>query len=314
MSNAWQYYILKIISQLLCLLPYASILALGKVLGRLYYHIAARQRRRALLQIQERLGISFSEAEDIIKRLFIKIAQTLLEVMYMPALTPEKMERYVTIENRHYLTEAVAKGRGVVYLSAHLGNWEWMGAALAMAGFPVASVIKSQPNAQHTRIINEYRQQAGITIFARGAELLSAAKALKQGKVLGFFSDQDAGIQGTFVNFLGKMASTPRGAAVFAKKFKSPIVPAFIVRRPQGGHSIMIDPPIYYEDTGDEKQDIHNLTVRLTGMIENKIKEYPDEWIWFQKRWNTPFADTENVAEKKGKTALADEESVGERA
>src|SRR5471030_1029110 len=85
------------------------------------------------------------------------------------------MQGYVTIENRHYLDDAMKNGQGVVLLAAHIGNWEWLGASLDMAGFPVASVIKRQPNDQHTRILNEYRQMAGIEIFTRGtSELISA--------------------------------------------------------------------------------------------------------------------------------------------
>ena len=200
MKSSWQYFFLKITSRLVCLLPYSWILALGKILGRIYYRLAGRQRERALLQIKERLGVPQGEAEQIIRRLFIKLGQTLLEVMYLPALTPATMEQYVEIENRHYLDAAVAEGKGVAVLTAHIGNWEWLGAGLAMYGFPVASIVKRQPNDQHTRILNEIRQKVGIEIFSRGTtELVAAAKALKKGRVLGFFSDQDAGPNGIFV-------------------------------------------------------------------------------------------------------------------
>ncbi len=329
MFGSWQYYMLKLVSRLVCLLPYGFVLFIGKLLGRLYYHVAARQRRHALAQIQESLSISRSQAEAIIKRLFVNLGQTFLEVMYTPALTPKKTKQYVTIENRHYLAEAIAQGRGVVFLTAHIGNWEWLGAALAMDGFPMTSLIKRQPNEQHTRILNEYRQMVGIEIYTRGtAELVAAAKALKQGKVLGFLADQDAGVNGIFIKFLGKMASTPKGAAVFAKKFNSPVVPAFIIRRPEGGHRVIINPPLYYEDTGSETQDLCNFTIRMTNVIETAIKKYPDEWMWFQKRWNTKLEDlrgqalvceseelpAENLAKEKGKLQSTDEERIGERA
>jgi KDO2-lipid IV(A) lauroyltransferase len=293
MSNVWQYYLLKGISFIVCLLPYNGVLWLGKILGKLYYHIAARQRRRALQQIQESLGISYEAAEKKIASLFIKLGQTFLEMLYMPVLTPETMQQYATIENRHYLTDAVAQGRGVVILTAHMGNWEWLGAFLALDGFPLAAVIKRQPNDQHTRILNEYRQLVGIEIFARGTtELVSAARALKQGKILGFLADQDAGTSGLFIEFLGKMSSTPTGPTVFAKKFKAPVVPAFIVRRPEGGHRVILLEPFYYEDTGNEVEDIYNMTAKMSRIIEETIRQYPDEWLWFQKRWNTEYTQT----------------------
>lgn len=284
----WQYHIWKMVSRFVCLLPHRALLAIGRVLGRLYYWVARKQRDRALRQIAERLELSGPEAETIIKNSFIKLGQTFLEVLRMPALTKENIKRYVTVENRHYLAEALAQEKGVVFLTGHLGNWEWFGAALALEGFPVADIAKHQPNEYHTRILNEQRQMFGIEIFASGtSEIIGAARALKKGKLLAFFADQDAGHDGVFVDFLGKPAATYLGPASFARKFKAPVVPGFIVRQADGTHRIMLQPPIYYEDTGNPDADLYNLTERMTKIIEAAVREYPDEWLWFKKRWNT---------------------------
>lgn len=282
---------IKMTSRLVCLLSYPLLLKLGRLLGLAYYHLASRQRNRALAQVRESLGVSPQEAAQIVRSLFLNLGQTFLEVMYMPTLSPDRMQRYVTMENRHYLDEAVAAGKGVAVLTAHIGNWEWLGAALALFGYPVASIVKSQPNDQHTQILNEYRQMVGIKVFTRGtSDLVAAAKALKQGRVLGFFSDQDAGVHGIFIKFLGKMASTPTGIAVFARKFDIPVIPVFMVRRPEGGHRILVSPPLSFEKTADQQADIQRFTAQATQVIEDLIRKYPQEWLWFQKRWNTKWA------------------------
>jgi KDO2-lipid IV(A) lauroyltransferase len=287
-SNAWQYYVLKGISRLVCLLPYTWVASLGRKVGRLYYSIAVRQRQRAILQLSESLQADLPAAKQIVRRLFANLGQTLLEVMYTPRLTPENIKEYVRMENRRYLAEALAEGHGVVFLTAHVGNWEWLGAALAMDGFPMTSIIKRQPNDQHTRLLNEYRELAGIEVFARrSTEIVGAAKALKQGKILGFLADQDAGVEGIFVEFLGRRASTPLGPAVFAKRFHSPVVPVFILHCPQGGHRIVMHPPLRYRDTGNAEADLYRLTEEMTKVTENVIRSHPEEWLWFQKRWNT---------------------------
>lgn len=288
MSNGWQYYALRSMSFIVCLLPYSWILFLGNNLGKVYYQIAGRQRQRALDQIQECLGLSLEAAQPIINSLFRKLGQTFFEILYTPTLTPEKIQEYVTIENRHYLDDAMKDGQGVVLVGAHIGNWEWLGAALAMAGFPIASIIKTQPNDQHTKLLNEYRHMTGIKIFTRGTtEIVSAAKAIKEGRQVAFLADQDAGPQGLFVNFLGKISSTPTGPAVFAQKFNAPVVPIFIVRKPDGGHRVVMHQPLYYQDTGNKDEDIANLTIEINTVIEATIRQYPDEWLWFQRRWNT---------------------------
>ena len=289
MSNAWQYHLLKALSRLICFLPYAYVVKLGRSLGFLYWYIAPKQRRRGIRQLEERLALPEKEAAKVMRRLCGNLGQTFLEIMFTPKLDAQRIAQLVEIENRQYLEEAVARGHGVVFLTAHIGNWEWLGAALSMAGFPMTSVIKRQPNDQHTRLLNEYRERVGIEIFARGTtELLGAAKAMKKGKILGFLADQDAGVDGIFLNFFGKPASTPLGPAVFARKFKAPVIPVFIVHKPDySGHKVLIYPPLEYENTGEEKDDLRRLTLKMTKLLEEVIREHPDEWIWFQKRWNT---------------------------
>jgi len=288
MFNAWPYYAFKMMSFMVCLLPYSWVLAIGNQLGILYYHLAGRQRDLALRQIQESLGIEPLVAQQIIKSSFRKLGKTFFEVLYIPALTPGKLQEYVTIENRHYLEEARKLGHGVVVLSAHFGNWEWMGAAFAAEKFPVASIVKPQPNDQLSRILNEYRHMVGMELFTRGTnEMVSAAKAIKKGLILAILADQDAGPDGLFIEFFGKLSSTPTGPTIFAKRLKTPVVPIFIVRKPEGGHRIFCYEPLYYKDTGNEEEDIYQFTLKTTNIIEQMIRRYPDEWLWFQKRWNT---------------------------
>lgn len=283
------YYMLKVCSRLLCLLPYRAVLALGRILGRIYYAAAARQRLRAIDQIRERLNLSPDQADRTIRQLFIHLAQTALEILYLPALNKENIQRYIQIENRHYLDQALAQGKGVAVLAAHLGNWEWLGAGLALYGYPVASIIKPQPSSkQVTSLVNEYRRQAGIQLFGKGtSDVVGVARALKQGKVIGFFSDQDAGRHGLFIEVLGKMASVHTGIAIFARKLNCPVIPAFIVRNADGGHRILVQPPQSFECTGDAAGDVERFSSRMSGIIESVIREYPGEWLWFQKRWRT---------------------------
>lgn len=301
----WQYNLIKLISRMLCLLPYPALLGCGKVLGWLYYRVAARDRERAIAQIQAGLHLTREQAIPIIRRLFTKVAQSFLEFLYMPALTPAKLQKYVTIENREHLEAAVNEGRGVVLLTAHFGNWEWLGAALAAAGFPMAGVARPQPSEAFNRVINEYRTMCGVEVYSRGTtEIVAAAKAVKRGKVMGFLADQDGGKNGVFVEFFGKMASTPLGAATFAKRFKAPVVPAFIIRKSTGGHHIMLQPPLHCPDTGDDRRDLVEFTKLLVKITEDMIRQYPDEWLWFQRRWRTPYrgtaTDSPAVAGKTG--------------
>lgn len=295
-----QYRMFKLLSRIVCLLPHGALLRVGKVLGDLYYLFVGKQRRRAISHIKRGLSVSEAEAARITRASFHNIGRSFLEILYMPRLNRDNYKQYIAFEGLDRLEAALAEKHGVVVLTGHVGNWEWLAAGLSFAGLPVTTIVKRQPNDQHTQLLNEYREMVGVEVFSRGTtELVSAAKALKKGKLLGFLADQDAGLNGVFVDFLGAPASTPLGPAVFSKRFHSPVVPAFIVREPGGKHRILIMDALRYEDTGDEEQDMKELTVRMTRVLEDVIRAHPDNWLWFQKRWNTTLEEfAAHAAEK----------------
>lgn len=298
------YYILKTLSFLVCLLPYKLLVSLGRGIGRIYYRVAKKQRIRAEETIMERLGYDERQAKETIRKLFINLGITFLEILYMPSLTKENMRGKVTFDREDILWEALKEGHGVVMLACHMDNWEWLGAALALNGFPLSAVEKPQPNQIYSDFMNELRRGVGQEIFSRDTnEIIGCARAMKKKRMLGLIADQDAGPDGIFVPFLGKMASTPAGPAYFARKFKAPIVPIFIIRRPSGrGHLAIVKDPLRYEFTGDQQLDDYNITLKMTQHLEEIIKEYPENWLWFQHRWNTPYIPKEEEPKTDGRT------------
>ena len=294
----WLYYFLEAFSKLTTCLPYKLIVNIGVGLGHLYYYIAKKQRLRAEATIREALGYNERQAQQTIRSLFVKIGITVMEIAYMPALNKDNIRGLVSIDRPQLLWDTLSQGHGIVMLACHMDNWEWLGAALALNGFPLSAVEKPQPNRIYSDFMNELRRGVGQEIFARGtSEMLGCARAMKKGRMLGLIADQDGGFDGIFVPFLGKMASTPAGPAYFARKFKAPIIPMFIVRKEGNyGHQTIVKDPIYYEDTGDRKADDYKVTLKMTQTVEAIIKKYPDNWLWFQHRWNTPYTEPEGEA------------------
>lgn len=286
----WQYHLIKLISKFVCLFPYQLVLGVGRGAGVLYYYLVKKQVNRARNAMREGLRLPAEEIERILLAMCKNLGMNFMELLYMPNLSRENIGQFSQIDHPEYIQLAIDQKCGVVSLAAHIGNWEWLGATLAMNGYPLTSMIKRQPNEQHTKLLTEYRSMVGIETFASGTgEILSAVKAMKKHKMLGFIADQDAGPEGIFVPFLGKLASTPTGPAFFSKKFKAPILPLFIIRLPNYKHQVIVHEPIYYEDTGDEKQDMRRVTERMVKITEDMIRKYPEQWLWIQKRWNTPY-------------------------
>ena len=283
------YNALMFLSRLIRLLPYGALLFLGKILGNLYYILVKKQRERAVAQMMPALQISESEARKIVKASFVNLARNMLDILYMPNLNEKNLSEYIEIDHLERMRDALAEGHGVVVLTAHIGTWEWLSASFTLNQMPVTAIAKLQPNQEYSRALDDLRATINVEIFNRGtSEMLAAGRALKKGKILGFLADQDAGPGGAFIPFLGKIASTPMGPAVFSKKFHSPVIPAFIIRQPNGRHLVKIFDVMHFEDTGDVDGDLLRFTEKMTQIIENVIRENPTQWLWFQKRWNTP--------------------------
>ena len=282
------YRSLMLLSRIACRTPRPILLALGWLLGNLYYLIIAKMRRRAVAHMMPALGIDEEAAKKLVRASFINMARNFLDILAMPMLNESNFRDYIEIDHLERMQEALAEGHGVVVLTGHIGCWEWLSAAFTLNGMPVSAIAKPQPNIQYTRVLDDLRATIHVEIFSRGtSELIAAARALKRGKLLGFLADQDGGPGGAFIKFLGRTASTPLGPAVFSRKFKSPVVPAFILRQPNGKHKVVVGEIMRCPNTGDSDRDLHEFTVQMTAIVERIIRENPTQWIWFQKRWNT---------------------------
>jgi len=310
MTDRWQYRLITLCSRLICRLSYERVLAVGKWLGPFVLNRLAKPKRRALAQLESGLGLSRAEADALLQRHFEHLGMTALEILYTPRLVAEReqLARYVTIDHPERLQAALDEGHGVVGLTAHIGNWEWLGAGLALYGFPTTTIAKRQPNDQVTRILNEYRQLAGLDVFhSGGSDIIGAARAMKRKKILGFLTDKDGDTDGVPVMFLGRLSSAVEGPAVFARRFQAPIVPLFIRRRDDGiGHVICVGEPYHYTDTGDVRADTDREMQKMTTIMEDFIRQYPTQWLWIQRRWWTAPEDIRRAADWQGDGHEAD--------
>ena len=281
------YYLVKIISSLVCNMPRALRRNLGMMIGRLCWPmVPAKRRKMAVDNISRALNITTGQAADIAKASGVRFGPMFMEVLHMPKLNKDNINQYVTLTGSEHLEAALAMGRGAVLSTAHSGNWELLGAALAMHGFPLVAVVQRQTNAAMDTFINEYRTIAGMHVtYKQGVREM--VKMMGEGKIVGLLMDQDNHSKGVFVEFFGRLASTPQGAAALARINNAPIVPAFITENPDGSHTAIIHPAVFVEKTADRAEDICRTTQTLTGIIEEHIRQHPEEWFWLHNRWKT---------------------------
>lgn len=283
-----QYYFVKWLSRVACWLPDGLRTRLGDLIGAICWpFVPPKRRRMAIENAMTALGVNRREAERIVKKSSVRFGRMFMEVLCFPKLNRDNIATRVEMINKQYMVDALAHGRGAILATAHSGNWELLGAALALYDFPIVGVAQKQTNEAMDKFINEYRTMTGMQITYKSG-VRDMISLLGEGKIIGLIMDQDAKDNGVFVTFFGRPASTPSGAAALARMKNAPIVPTFITENADGTHTVVMHPPVWVNKTGNREQDIRLTTQQLTTMIEQHIRTHPEEWFWLHNRWKTP--------------------------
>ena len=263
--------------------------SLGRFLGRLTWKAVPKKRKQlAKDNIMRCLGVDEAEAERIAKASWVQFGPMLMEVLRYPKLIENgTMQQYVTIDGLDYLKEAIAAGQGGVIATSHSDSWEIMGAALAQYGVPLVGVAMKQKNNAANKFILEYRELSGMHITYK-SDVREMFKLIKEGWLIGLIMDQDPSLRdGIIVDFFNRKTNSVTGPATLARFQNAPIFPGQIEHRPDGGHHITIYPPIYVEKTKDKKADIEKTVQELNNILEQHIRQHPEDWFWLHDRWKS---------------------------
>ncbi|MDR1926742.1 MAG: lysophospholipid acyltransferase family protein [Endomicrobium sp.] len=289
LQNYAEYYGLKILMFTVCLLHRSIAQFFGRILSfLLFYFIPVRKK-----QLLENIVLAFPEKSKqnvnlIAKNTYKTFARIFIDMFFIFKMSGDEVEKLLTYD-KNMIDKALARGKGLVLLSAHFGNWELSALALAKK-YTVALIVAKQSNDFVNRIISSFRNKEGFNVidFQRDDKMSfrHIIKALRKNYVLAILGDQDAGHQGVFIPFFGKLASTPKGPAFFAIHAGSPIITAFGVYQKDGSMKMKLE-ELPIPNTGDEKKDIEIINGIYNERLEDIIRENPEQWFWFHRRWNT---------------------------
>lgn len=273
----------------------------GANLGPGYRKAIEKQYERGIFHIMRGMECDRGAAEQIMHGLFQNLGQSLMEILYTPKLNKDNISQYVTLEHPERLDAALKENKGVIVLTGHIGNWEWMGASLALYGYPTTTIVKKQPNDQVTRLLNENREMMGLEVFARGGnEMIIAARALKRKKYWDFWPIRTADFT-AFPSPFGEDVVDAAGTGAVRPQVPVAYSADFAIHDEHHRHRVVIGEVMYYEDTGNKDEDIARLTRKMAVLTEQFIKDHPTEWLWFQHRWST--APEEIIALHQGAEA-----------
>lgn len=288
------YHILVLISDICCILPEKFVRLIGKILGELTWLVVPKKRKQmAIHNIKRCLHMQEDEAARIAKKSWTRFGPMIMEVLRFKIICKD-IDKYVTVVGEENIKKAMSYGNGGVIATAHSGNWEIIGAALTHRGMKIAGVAQHQRNEHVNNFINYCRAFTKMHITDK-LDIKEMMKMLGQKYFIGLIMDQDGGSTGIMMPFFGIEASCVQGPAVMSRFKSAPILPTFITedkKRP-GHHILTVLEPVFTERTKDKNADIYNMMEKLTKLVENHIKEYPEEWFWLHDRWK--------YAEKKKK-------------
>ena len=282
LKEQFTYHFLTILRRILLRLSDRSAAALGRWIGAFAFRYLPVRREEAFSHLT-RAFPHHGEIRRIrmLRRVYDHFGQILVDAL---RLGQTNVKRLVSVENRECLDRMLSKGKGVILLSGHLGNWEIIPAWLAQNGYKLYPVVKRQKNRGANRFFIELRRSTGSFPLYPTTPARQMLKILRDGNILGLVSDQDARRRGIFVDFFGIPSSTPKGAAVFHLKLNSPIAMGLCHRNADGSYHLKFEPILTARGDND---GVTAITQRFTSHLEHEIRNHPEQYFWFHRRWKT---------------------------
>lgn len=216
---------------------------------------------------------------------FRNFAKYLVDFFRFSKIDRKYIDRNVSIENREYFDQALAKGCGVIALTAHLGNWELGGVVISLSGYKFSAVALPHKHKKVNDFFNFQRQSKGVKIIPLGKAVKQCINVLRNNEILGLVGDRDFTEKGIVLDFFGKPAFFPEGAAAFALQTKAVILPGFMVRNEDDSFTLRMEKPLEFTLTGNKATDLKALVSEYKKIFESYILKYPDQWYMFRRFW-----------------------------
>ncbi len=284
-----EFMVFRVLSWMIVVLPEWLALSLCSALGWLG-GVVFRIRR---VDVDRHLAMAFPEQDSawrtrIARASYRHLAREAAMAFRLSRMDPQEVVRRTDMDGFEEFRVAVEEGVGAVVVSAHLGNWEVAGASAAARGVPMDVVAHRQKNPLFDRYLVKTRERLGLTVIVKNDAFRLALRSLSAGRVAAFVADQNIRKRGVFVDFFGSPAATAKGPALFALRSGAPVFLGTAVRLPgwPSRYAVKVERVPVRRDAPAEEA-ILELTQRYTSILEQRIREAPEQYFWQHRRWKT---------------------------
>jgi len=283
-AAAWPF--IKILGILPRSLSRGFAIGLSQMFYLLHFRLRQVGMRNLAMVFPEK---SQGERARILRGVFVSLGRQLAELCQFPRYTAENVDDVVVYDGLENYEQAYARGKGVLFLTAHFGAWELSAFAHSLHGHRVNIVMRPMDNAYLDRLLQSYRTMHGNKVVPKDDFVRGLLAAMKAGETVGILMDTNmTPPQGVFVDFFGIPACTASGLARIALRTDAAVVPGFTIwDEALGRYRLRFDPPFRLIRTGDLEADIVANTQKFTKVIEDYVRKYPDQWLWVHRRWKT---------------------------
>lgn len=264
-------------------------LKLSEVLGSFWFQVDKRHRSIAIKNLTRAFGMekSSDDIRNLAEQVFQHLIRIIFDIGWYLHIKSEDFNKHFRIRGFEHLSAARAKGKGVLALTAHIGNWELLAAIAAMTDTPVNIVYRPLDFLPLENFFVDLRTRFRTNLIPKANSMRKILSCLKNGEVVLMLMDQNVDwYEGVFADYFGHPACTSKGLALIALKTGSPVIPAFLVRD-LSGFSAEIMPEIPLINTGDKIRDIEENTQQYNAVIEKFVRRFPEQWFWVHQRWKT---------------------------
>jgi len=271
-------------------LPRRLARALAVAVARILFAVTPKLRKTA----EFNLKLAFPEWTDTqrattIRGMVRSLGWMAAEFARMPRYTRENIEEVIVLDGQENFLEGQRRGKGVLFLTAHMGAWELSSFAHALYGYPLHYMARPLDNARLDALVNRYRGLSGNAPIFKNESARAMLKILKDAGTVGILADQNTmPEEGAFVDFFGVPACTTTGIARVALHTGAAVVPGYAVwDESLQKYRLRFEPPLELIRTGDTERDILENTQRFAKVTEEIIRKYPQQWVWVHARWKT---------------------------
>ncbi len=256
---------------------------------RLFYYLSQKQRLITIHNLRSAFPEkSADEIKTIAKGVYRTLGIITADFFEIPFLTKDNIGDLVEVEGLENLTKALEKNRGILMLGAHFGNWELAAVAFSLVVKPAVIIYRPLDSTILEDLVLWVRSCTGNVLIDKERAMRQMLRSLKKNEILGILIDQNVAWQeGVFVDFFGRPACTTNGMALLALHTDAPVIPGYILRLENGKYRLVIKEEIQVVRTGDKDEDILINTQNFTRVIEDMVRQHPDQWLWIHQRWKT---------------------------